>query len=68
MITSLNFFVMTKGHNQLNGTNDIDPENKSKGENRSLSNSARKTKNEREGRSPEKDPSNGRKKNPNAVG
>lgn len=60
---------MTKAHNQLNeSTNDIDPDNKTKGQHRGLKGQARKTENKREGRSPEEDPSNGRKKNSNAVG
>ena len=61
--------MMTKGHNKLdNNTNDIDQENKTKGQTRSLSNKDRERKNDREGRSPEEDPSNGTKKNSNAVG
>ena len=60
---------MTKGNNKLeNNTNDIDQENKGKGQDRHLSNKDRERKNDREGRSPEEDPSNGRKKNSNAVG
>lgn len=60
---------MTKGHNKLDkNTNDVDPENKAQGQHRGLSDKDRDRKNDREGRSPEEDPSNGRKKNSNAVG
>lgn len=60
---------MTKGHNKLeNNTNDIDQENKAQHQHRHLTNKDRERKNDREGRSPEEDPSNGRKKNSNAVG
>lgn len=60
---------MTKGHNKLeNNTNDIDQENKTPGQDRHLTKKDRKRENDREGRSPEEDPSNGRKKNSNAVG
>lgn len=64
-----NFLIMTKGHNNLDkNTNDINSDNKTKGQHRSLSNKDRDRKNERSGRSPEEDPSEGSKKNSNAVG
>jgi hypothetical protein len=60
---------MTKGHNKLeNNTNDIDQDNKTQGQVRHLSKKDRERKNDREGRSPEEDPSNGRNKNSKAVG
>lgn len=51
---------MTKGHNQ-GKTNDVDPENKTLGQDRHLSNKDKERKNDKEGRSPEKDPSGGTK-------
>ncbi len=59
---------MTKGHNKLdNSTNDIDQENKTQGQDRHLSKKDRKRENNRSGRNEEEDPSQGTKKNSNAV-
>lgn len=51
---------MAKGHNKLDkNTKDIDQENKTQGQHRSLSDKDRERKNNRSGRSPEEDPSKG---------
>lgn len=51
---------MTKGHNQ-GKTNDVDPENKTKGQDRHLTDSQKKKENDKEGRNPDSDPSGGTK-------
>lgn len=51
---------MTKGHNQENKTNDADPKNKTKGQDRHLQDS-KKDKSPEKGRNSDPDPSGGRK-------